>query len=507
MPDYFDPNEGENYFDKPKGDEPAASGAPEPLPYEASPPVEGTPPQTVTGDGTPTPEKGTRKFTNRPELLVQDPTWELVRDNKNPQGTFAPGASGPTSSTGAEPGGPEMQPSLVPQDPRLGANPQGDWSLEKMMRIFPEMFAHLSPEDIDMATGAAKSKPAAAQQTGAKAPPPRMDRNSFEQIIFKQIGGNPFVVDPYREVVKADAQLPQLFEEVFAGRATWADLPHLSKEDRAFWEKTKQAFHAQVLNEVKSRKQTMLQQYNWMMGKFDEEQKTQQAAFARQEKEQARLEARQGKTPTFRALFNADGVQTLHRWDPEVQDFVDTGRRTGTAALEDRMPARMKEIQTFLNRYLPKPIDPAMALALGMLESSNPEAAKAMRAAMTPVVSPEMKPTIDALSKEYNDYWAQEAKKIAAEGRQQAGVPQPAQGAPEKPNPQRDLGLLIDAKKRNHPNLQIAIQAFVQAHKDPKLWALAEEKLGLAPGTLNRMRGASSGMGEPVKGKIEKPTK
>jgi hypothetical protein len=287
---------------------------------------------------------------------------------------------------------PEMFPALNLPSPEEQARKEAGLPYDATKKMEP-LEPGKQQRDEDLATGL----------------PPAFDRNRFEKTVFEQIGGNPFMVNPYDAVVKSDSELPGLFNHVFQGRATWSDLPKLSKEQRAFWEDVKKQHHRRAYDRAKAKKDGMMQQYNWMMSKFDYAAKQQHADEALEEKRRATQEAMMNKTPSSRELYNDQGIRTLHEYDPKRRTWVDTGKRTGVYALEDQVPPYIKQMQSYLNRYAPKPIDPTMMFVIAQIGAKDPARAEKLIKQMTGGVSvpPEEKEKHARISAVVNKWFLQ----------------------------------------------------------------------------------------------------
>lgn len=389
----------------------------------------------------------TPQYTNRFEVYQKDPrSWDYINADApasadKPQ--FPPGASGPTAGPSETPDAPHAGPQIEQKDPRLGVRPQDQWDVDAMQTMFPEMFlqlpeapwqqagwGNLPAEERSRQLDAAQSKlgtekarlgydkapssDVAAQMGGVGGaqeavfqPPEQLNRNKFESIVFDQIERvtgirNPFMYNPYDEVVKADAQLPELFNSYFRGYAVWSDLPRLDKEKKAAWEEIKRQHHARVYNAAKAKKEQATQMYKWMMEKFDLENKAELANQAREQRRIASAQAKSGKGPTFRPLLSErnPGTMTLHQYDPRTGEWVDTGKRTGLASMEDDMPPQVKQAMDFVKKFSPK-MDPMMS----MLVTLKPELADTILGGMQQ--SPQMKAQIDAATKIIAD-WAEQ---------------------------------------------------------------------------------------------------
>lgn len=472
-------------------------------------------------------EQKQRKVTNRPEVFNENPNeWEYMPAASQPNmgsesPNFVPGATEPSMSLpGAQaPMDPEdmtNQPAQMAPDPRLGMNPQGSWDVDKMQRMFPEMF--VQPETwLDPAEEAKKregrpfdeskrydpnkpvegvNKPAGIM--GGRVPPVRPSRDEFEKIVFQQIGGSPFGIDPYKAVVESDKDLPELFNHVFEGRAVYSDLPRLNKEERAYWEDIKKQHHERAYKETLARKQGMLEQYKWMMGKFDMETKQEQATFAAKEKERVRQEAIRTKAPVMRAVYNEEGVQTVHAFYPDGR-IVDTGKRTGMYSLEDSMPPNVRAAQQLLNKFMPQ-ANPMMMLAVTMLKDKDPKTAGMFESMMNPQVPPEMKGAVTAAQQMVREYWKQFSGQFATRGQPaqpnaaKPGAPAPTPGQPKQPataapaavqaNPEEVVAKIVSGIKSGK-TMDKSVQAFAREFKSN-------------PKALNRLKTALEKLGAPL---------
>lgn len=463
-----------------------------------------------------------KQFTNREEVFNADPeNWEYLPDADKPVGAadsaspvFAPGATEPTTSVpGALPGDPIDQPAQVPADPRLGMNPQGGWTTEKVTAMFPGMTGLDTSQWLDPAEEAKRREgmpydpskkydeskpypginmPAVPGAGGPDNRPPvlRMNRRDFERNVFAKIGGNPFLINPYDEVIKADKQLPELFNHVFQGQAVWSDLPKLDKDQRAYWEKIKKEHHERVYKEVSGKKKQMEEAYKWMMGQFNYDQKQAAAELARQDRLRAKQEAAAGKTPPFREIYNEDGIKTLHTYDATTGQWVESrGRdgkplRTGQYSLEDLMPPNVRFAQAQINKLRPQ-IDPKMQAMLMMIPEKDRQ--KAMDILM-PKISPEQEKelaqweqVLAGFKKQYFGVGGQPSAGAAGGPVARGAVEKPAPEA--KSNPTKDIALIVNAKKTKHPRLKDAIEAFRKKYPDASTQQALEKALGKLPGS------------------------
>jgi len=108
------------------------------------------------------------------------------------------------------------------------------------------------------------------------------DRDRFEEVWLKKIGGNPFLYNEEEELQKIQARkLPQLFHHVFPNMS-WEDRKRMSKEDAAYWEKAMLKFNRYHRDQLKAKKQQLVDAYNWGMENFD--QRAKQSETFRKEK-------------------------------------------------------------------------------------------------------------------------------------------------------------------------------------------------------------------------------
>ena len=358
--------------------------APSHIPSASDPGIAASPlapdefgPTEVAGPaGTITPRS--RSFTNIRSTFDQ-PGWTFV----SPQGQkFIVNEKNEVQSAGYLPGADPADQGFSPgwtTDPRLGMNPQGAWTIDKVRTLFPEMFEQKFREkykDIDpellssTTTGQAGAQP--QEQVTRSMIPTEADRDRFEQIVFKQ-NGNPFTMDPMADMRRAESEMPALFNHVFQGHAQYSDLANLSKEKRAFWEDAKQQRKREIWDLAVNRKKQALDMYTFMMAKYDRHAKELQTAGAKADKEAAAELVAAGKTPGTLEMTNDYGKLTVHQWDPTLVNphsgakgwWRDTGRTKHEAPL---MPPGVQKAKDFVMRY--SKMDPnaalfAMAASLG----------------------------------------------------------------------------------------------------------------------------------------------
>jgi hypothetical protein len=426
-------------------------------------------------------------YTNRPENIEADPMgWTPLPSASDPNVApeFPRGATEPTMSApgaqqlepGAEEGDMTMQPAMVPADPRLGMNPQGEWTGEKAQAMFPEMFQDTS-QWLDPAEEAKKREGLPYDETkrydekkpvegytppgagGAPVPQGPPTRTQFEEAFFKQ-HGNPFMMDPYAEVVKSDKSLPKLFNQAFQGQVVWSDLPKLSKEQRAFWEDVKKQHHERSYKAAVAKQKQLKGMYDMMMTRFDHEEKTRRYEEGKREKAQIRADAKADKVNEFtlHEALNERGIKTWQRFykDGRVED---TGK-TGVVNAEDHMTAAEKFVKSTFEKTAGG-IDPRYEPVINMM-AEGPEKEK-FKKQFTIALTQDQKDTHEKLRPAYLALINRLAK---------VGVAPPVSAQPaakgEAPNAGKDIMALVGGWKRKHPKFAEGEKIFLNTYKDDK---------------------------------------
>lgn len=156
-----------------------------------------------------------------------------------------------------------------------GAAPK-DVPLRSTPRISPDV-----PLPASMAgppSGAGWQSQGAGPAEGGGGRPNFGDRASFDDFVFRQIGGNPFAIDVQREVDRATAaDLPRLFERVFKGQAIWADRDKLSPKQQEVWQDEVRRYRAYVKDRIDSDRHQKLEMYKLMVGQYEADRKQMEA--------------------------------------------------------------------------------------------------------------------------------------------------------------------------------------------------------------------------------------
>lgn len=426
-----------------------------------------------------------KQYTNRPELVEQDPeNWEIPEGMPAPQSespVYAPGADTTLVQPSETPDAPHAGPQVTPPDPRLGMNPEGTWTADKVKGMFPGMFQDtsqwLDPREeakkrmglpYDASKKYDENKPVDVPTPGnPRNPLVASSRAQFEQLVFNKIGGNPFLVNPYDEVIKGDRDLPDLFNHVFQGQAVWSDLPKLDKDQRAYWEQIKKQHHERIYKEASGRKQQMEQAYKWMMGQWAYDQKQAGMEQARADKKAAAELSASGKAPPHMSMYNDDiDAMTLRERDKTTGEWREVmgpdGKplRTDKAKPEDLWPKEIKFAQAEIKRLKP---------------SSNPlfamlppgKAKDAMMAQLDAGVSKEDTALLKHYEQELRDF-GMRAGKWKGYG-EKGSAPAAAATAPAvaaKPPVVEAIAQVLQAEKNNDPQLQAYLAGFSKKYPE-----------------------------------------
>lgn len=255
-------------------------------------------------------------FTNRPELIGQPGYTDISTVGRDPRSNMA-----------------EIAPGVK-------YSPSKGWSLEAMVRAFPDSFkidpetaAAIDRDEIDKERKS-QARPEAkgtdvqsdyAELAAKYGKPPEGwnipdysadGRKAFEQFVFKQVGGNPHTFDPNEEVNKSSSYLPTLFNQVFQGQVRYEDRHTMSKKQKDHWEKERNGFRAWVQRDAEATKNKMMQEYQWIMGDFDRRAKEFKAARdALDKKINRRIDAFNPKT-RIRRQVTVDEFNQLQAEDP-----------------------------------------------------------------------------------------------------------------------------------------------------------------------------------------------
>lgn len=202
-------------------------------------------------------------------------------------------------------------------------------------------------------------------------------RLAFEQTVFRQIGGNPYMIDTQKEIDRATAEdMPKLFERIFRGQAIWSDRDRLSPEQKKVWLEELKRYRAFLKDRVEGEKKAKIDSYKWMMSRFDDFQKQTEADIRRQREhardaragekdEAARLSKVQQEERSILKRMSEIVTKAAEAWTPELagavaEEYRQLGeqlaatRREKEALLMKRDPVyREKKQKEFYQRVAP----------------------------------------------------------------------------------------------------------------------------------------------------------
>lgn len=198
---------------------------------------------------------------------------------------------------------------------------------------------------------------------------PIYDRGRFEQQLFQDMGGNPYEIDPMKEVDRiTQEQMEGLFNHVFRGKAIWADRQRLSKKQQDFWQNELRQFRAHVKEGVDSERATKIQMYQFMMGQFENQAKEEEArrkrmgetsTAMRAEHREARLAQRSEQESLARMMTDRRAI--IKRQSELMTEGIDreTGEMTGAAQMEfQELANQLKSINQMMKADgSEKPVD------------------------------------------------------------------------------------------------------------------------------------------------------
>lgn len=130
-------------------------------------------------------------------------------------------------------------------------------------------------------------------------------RDTFEKVVFEDIGGNPFEMDPMDAVNASDKELPALFSHIFAGRVLWQDRHLMNSKEREYWNTVVKQFRSDKFNEADAKRKTLLNKYNFRMNQFDNSAREYNANLTRYRTQLKEWEKTYGETAEYKAIQRA----------------------------------------------------------------------------------------------------------------------------------------------------------------------------------------------------------
>jgi len=172
------------------------------------------------------------------------------------------------------------------------------------------------------------------------------DRKSFEQHVFKKIGGDPRQLRTEDELQKfADSEeIKDLFNEAFRGQVAWYDRDRLSPEMARYWNAALTKERANISNRVKETRARMEEDYNFYMGKFDDKAKNISAA-KKEDRETERTTGKAERKATEKAKGEVYKLGSGEEHDNSIGGFLEKGKdgKTKVKFINDLDRTRINE--------------------------------------------------------------------------------------------------------------------------------------------------------------------
>jgi hypothetical protein len=110
------------------------------------------------------------------------------------------------------------------------------------------------------------------------------NRPAYEDIVFKQLGSNPFDRDIMAELNQiTEKEMPNIFNTIFGGQVSWADRQRLDPGQQKHLDQEIKRFRAHVHDALQSEISQQINMYNNLMNRFDNERKYYEANLKRVE--------------------------------------------------------------------------------------------------------------------------------------------------------------------------------------------------------------------------------
>jgi hypothetical protein len=216
--------------------------------------------------------------------------------------------------------------------------PQGSYNYAAMSRLYPEWFedpqlAPIQDEIEELETSlkslgvdpdSVRNEPLITHQTKVEVMA-QYDQDAFEEQLLKQMGGNPYQMNPMGELnYRWQREQKAIFNEVFGGQVDWHDRTRLTQEERQYWNQVKKQWRAETYQQLANERTGRIQEYENAMGNFASRRKNHLAALEKRQEEQEKAT----KKPDFEKMPSSDGSGriTLWQWDPSAKKMIDTGQ-------------------------------------------------------------------------------------------------------------------------------------------------------------------------------------
>ena len=183
----------------------------------------------------------------------------------------------------------------------------------------------------------------------------------FEESVFRQLGGNPYLIDPYeRARALTEEKERDLFNAYFDGAAHWGSRHKLTPEQRAEWDAVRKSFEARAFQELNHKLSQAKEAYTFMMGRFDAARAERQAAAERKAAQE------KGRTWQTQEGYDEQGRKKIFRVNPQTGELEDTGKFAEEPGGGDRkVPDEVVKALDIVKKYA-QGVDPAYSTALAM---------------------------------------------------------------------------------------------------------------------------------------------
>lgn len=184
-------------------------------------------------------------------------------------------------------------------------------------------------------------------------------RDQFRRSLINQIGFDPQLIDPEQVLMGTEQkQVPQLFERFFRGQVRWEDRDKLNTNQKKQWESELLNFRAHVTRQAKGMRAQGNAILEQGLDTFDRRAKEFKAAREKIEKEIEAERKLRSSPPKTKTMVNAQGEKTVHEWRPDIQDWVDTGKKTTVTSPNEIIKQLDYEAKVLEGRKLHERIEP-----------------------------------------------------------------------------------------------------------------------------------------------------
>jgi len=191
---------------------------------------------------------------------IRDYMDDMRNQGKTPHFTNMPGKATPDSFSYDE-GGFTAETERQLQKPGTGFDYTPDY-MKEQPAYQPSMVQ--SKEKVP-----AKPPDSALQPEGQR---DYSDRDKYRAFVVKQMKFDPHTLNPNEEVEKAQASLPELFQQAFGGKILYRDIDKLTKEQKKHWDDVQKEGNAHIHKAVAEKAKIGKEEFKMRMKVFDDKQ-------------------------------------------------------------------------------------------------------------------------------------------------------------------------------------------------------------------------------------------